>query len=68
MTFSFGYDIMPRNSLLDCKKQYLKTENEIAANRFCECIHTKGKPLDECLEGFEREKNRSTMGRKLKSL
>ena len=56
LIFSFGYDIMPRNSLSDCKEQYMNTENEIATNRFCECIHTQGKPLDECLEGFKREK------------
>ncbi|HEY1038091.1 MAG TPA: DoxX family protein [Bacteroidia bacterium] len=50
----YGYDAMPRNSLSDCKKQFENTKNEAAGFKFCECIHTNGKPLDECLEEFEK--------------
>ena len=49
----FGYDAMPRNSLSDCKKQFINTKNEAAGFNFCECIHNNGRPLDECLEEFE---------------
>ena len=49
----FGYDAMPRNSISDCKKQFKNTKNEAAGINFCECIHTNGKPLDECLKEFE---------------
>ncbi|MGK0412401.1 MAG: putative membrane protein YphA (DoxX/SURF4 family) [Polaribacter sp.] len=49
----FGYDVMPRNSLSDCKKQFKNTKNETAGFEFCECIHNDGQPLDECLKGFE---------------
>lgn len=48
-----GHDVMPRNSLADCKKQFANTERETAGYEFCECIHTQGKPLDDCLESFE---------------
>jgi hypothetical protein len=50
----FGYDAMPRNSLADCKERFKHTKNEAAGFRFCECIHNNGRPLDECLEAFEK--------------
>lgn len=49
----FGYDVMPRNSLSDCKKQFENTKNEAVGVQFCECIHSKGQPLDECLKEYE---------------
>lgn len=52
-TARFGFEAMPRNSLSDCKKQFVGTKNEAAGCKFCECIHNNGKPLDECLEEFE---------------
>ncbi len=52
----FGYDVMPRNSLSDCKKQFVNTKNEADGFKFCECIHNNGKPLDECLEAFKSAK------------
>lgn len=51
--FRFGYDVMPRNSLAECKKQFKNTKNEFAGFEFCECVHTNGRPLDECLEAYE---------------
>ena len=47
---------MPRNSMTDCKKQYANTEYEKIANEFCECVHSKGNILDDCLEEFEKQK------------
>ena len=52
----FGLEVMPRNSLSDCKKQFEHTENEEAGFTFCECIHTDGAPLDTCLSAFESSK------------
>lgn len=54
----FGNDVMPRNSISDCKKQFKGTKNEAAGYKFCECIHTKGTALDECLEEFKNEKKK----------
>ena len=51
----FGYDVMPRNSLSDCKKQFVNTENEAAGFKFCDCIHINGEPLDECLEELKTQ-------------
>lgn len=50
----FGHDVMPRNSLKDCEKQFENTSNEAAGCAFCECIHIEGKPLDDCLEMLEQ--------------
>ena len=49
----FGYDVMPRNSISDCQKQFADTESEVAGFEFCECIHNNGRPLNECLKDFE---------------
>lgn len=53
----FGHEVMPRNSLSDCKKQFKNSNNEIAGIAFCECIHKNGTPLKECLTEFENKKN-----------
>ena len=50
----FGYEAMPRNSLSDCKKQFVNTKNEAVGFEFCECIHADGKDLDTCLKAFEK--------------
>ncbi|MEO5583451.1 MAG: DoxX family protein [Saprospiraceae bacterium] len=50
----YGYEALPRNSITDCKKQFIDTKNEAAGYKFCECIHDNGNPLDECLEEFEK--------------
>jgi hypothetical protein len=52
----FGYEVMPRNSLSDCKKQFVNTEKETIGFEFCECIHSIGNPLAQCLEAFETAK------------
>lgn len=50
----FGHEVMPRNSLKDCKKQFADAPNQEAGYQFCECIHTQGNPLDACLEIYEK--------------
>lgn len=49
----YGYDVTPRNSLLDCKKQFENTRNEVVGIKFCECVHKDGQQLDICLNEFE---------------
>lgn len=56
LIFIYGHEIMPRNSLSECKKQYANTEIEDAGNIFCECIHTSERPLDDCLKEFNKVK------------
>lgn len=58
LIFLKGFEIMPRNSLSDCKKQYANTKYENIGNEFCECIHSKGNKLDDCLESFSENKKR----------
>jgi uncharacterized membrane protein YphA (DoxX/SURF4 family) len=53
-----AFDIMPRNSEKDCKKQYQNTKYETIANEFCKCVHSQGNTLDSCLEKFKFEKSK----------
>ena len=57
VVFAFGYEVMPRNSMSDCKKQFVNTEKKTIGFEFCKCIHKKGKPLNDCLEEFELRQN-----------
>ncbi len=54
--FVYGHEVMPRNSLPECRKQFTGTDNEAAGLKFCECIHTQGRNLQECLDEYEKEK------------
>jgi len=54
----YGYEVMPANSLADCKKQFVNTELESAGFEFCECIHENGTPLNECLQEFENTRTK----------
>ncbi|MDC8003934.1 DoxX family protein [Aureisphaera galaxeae] len=54
--FIYGHEVMPRNSLSECKKQFVGTENEAVGSTFCECIHTHAGNLDECLTVYEKNK------------
>ncbi|UZD22782.1 DoxX family protein [Algoriphagus halophytocola] len=55
----FGLEVMPQNSLGDCKSQFVGTDQEAAGFEFCECVHTVGNPLDDCLERFDQMKNQT---------
>ena len=52
----FGFEVMPRNSIADCEKQFINSEMKIAGKEFCECIHIHGIPLDTCLKEFGNTK------------
>lgn len=54
--FIYGHEVMPKNSLNECEKQFKGTANEKAGIEFCKCIHTQGRDLNECLEEYEKAK------------
>lgn len=55
--YIYGYNVMPRNSLSECKKQFENTINETAGIDFCECIHINGNTLNNCLMEYKTLKN-----------
>ncbi|RFZ83462.1 DoxX family protein [Mucilaginibacter terrenus] len=48
------FSIMPRNTLSDCNLQCKDSANPGACKIFCECIHQKGQPLNNCLENYNK--------------
>jgi uncharacterized membrane protein YphA (DoxX/SURF4 family) len=51
--FIYGYEVMPKNSLSECEKQFKSSEKQVIGFDFCKCIHTEGKSLDTCLKVFD---------------
>jgi uncharacterized membrane protein YphA (DoxX/SURF4 family) len=52
----FGHELMPRNTLKECRTQCEDSANPEACYTFCDCIHKEGQPLDKCLEAYEEAK------------
>ena len=52
------YDIRPGNAPEECWNGCPGNSNPKACEAFCDCIHNKGKPLDKCLEEYEKAKER----------
>jgi uncharacterized membrane protein YphA (DoxX/SURF4 family) len=52
----FLYEMRPGNSLLECKNGCINSKYSDACEKFCDCIHTQGKPLDTCLEVYKQAK------------
>ncbi len=48
------YNIEPYNTMKDCERQAKNSRNPKAVDDFCDCIHNQGKPLNKCLETYER--------------
>ena len=48
------YDVLPKNSLLQCQKQFKGNNRTKADDDFCNCVHTNGEPLDKCLDEYEK--------------
>ncbi len=46
------YSIKPRNTLLQCQKQFKGKNRTKAGEDFCNCIHQNGEPLDKCLNRY----------------
>jgi hypothetical protein len=51
------YEIVPGNSEEECRNQCASGKNPVACQVFCDCIYTKGQPLDSCLATFKKAKN-----------
>lgn len=53
------YDIMPKNTLSECVRQFGKNGNANAAQAFCECVHINGNALNICMDAYwaQTEKN-----------
>lgn len=49
-----GFDVMPRNSSRDCRSEFVGTNRTQAGALFCDCIHKQGRPLDSCLEEYNK--------------
>lgn len=52
----FLYDIRPGNSLIECTNGCAGNSNPKACLEFCNCIHNKGKTLNECLIEYNKAK------------
>lgn len=48
------YQIMPRNTISDCRTQ-CTDEEDVRCQEFCSCIHEEGKSLEACLEDFQSQ-------------
>jgi uncharacterized membrane protein YphA (DoxX/SURF4 family) len=46
------YVIKPRNTLAQCVKQFRNTNRTQAGEKFCDCIHKNGEPLDKCMNEY----------------
>jgi uncharacterized membrane protein YphA (DoxX/SURF4 family) len=46
------YVIKPRNTLAQCVKQFRNTKRTQAGEKFCDCIHRNGEPLDKCMNEY----------------
>jgi hypothetical protein len=47
-------EIMPRNTLKDCRQQCKESKKAKACYEFCDCIHKQGQPLDSCLDKYNK--------------
>lgn len=46
------HDIMPHNTLKDCQRDCVDSQNPQACRDFCDCIHQQGQPLEQCLDAY----------------
>jgi len=52
----FLYDIRPGNSPEECINGCPGNSNPKACEAFCDCIYNQGRPLDECLNKYNKAK------------
>lgn len=57
---TYVYSFRPRNTLPDCTSQCEGSSNPKACNDFCKCIHVDGKPLETCLEEYNKALHNTT--------
>jgi hypothetical protein len=46
------YSIKPRNTLPQCLRQFKNSNKTKAGEKFCNCIHNDGEPLNKCMNEF----------------
>lgn len=51
------YEITPGNSEAECRNQCASSKNPAACEAFCDCIYSRGQPLDSCLQHFNTTKD-----------
>jgi uncharacterized membrane protein YphA (DoxX/SURF4 family) len=56
----FLYDIRPGNSMIECSNGCAGNPKPKACEEFCDCIHTDGKPLSECVVQYDEAKATET--------
>ena len=49
-----AFEVLPRNTLIDCNSQFKGTNRTQAGAEFCDCIHVNGRPVSQCLEEYEK--------------
>lgn len=54
LVFTTACEIMPRNTLRDCREQCKGSNKFKACYDFCDCIHESGQPLDSCLDNYNK--------------
>ena len=54
------YDIRPGNSQEECTNGCPDNSDPKACEKFCDCIYNQGKPLEECLTRYNKEKAKKT--------
>jgi hypothetical protein len=54
LLFAASCEIMPRNTLNDCREQCKGSNKSKACYDFCDCIHIEGHPLDSCLDEYDK--------------
>lgn len=52
------FEIQPHNTIPDCQIQCKDSDNPQACSNFCDCIHVAGKPIEKCLEEYEKAKKK----------
>ena len=50
----YAYNILPRNTISDCRKQCKAKDNPDHCYDFCNCIHINGQPLGKCLDEYNK--------------
>ncbi len=51
-TLTTAYDILPRNTMQECRKQCENKNNPEPCFDYCNCIHEKGQPLHQCMDEY----------------
>ena len=51
------YSILPHNTYQRCVRQLKDAERAAAGERFCNCIHNNGEPINRCLSDYNNASN-----------